>query len=121
MIIGERVLTSGRGRHGRIIGFQLIFSAALNPVGAEGPASYGVTQTLKLGRRTIIQPVGLRAVYDPSAYTVSLNLLGNVQFANGGQIVVHAAPPSGITDSFGNALTGRTAFTILPKAQGVVG
>jgi hypothetical protein len=86
-----------------------------------------VTQAVKRGRRTTAQPVGVQAVYNPSSDTVSLNLLGRPQFAQGGQIIVIATPPFGLTDILGNPIEGNedglpgghAVFTILPKARGI--
>jgi hypothetical protein len=71
------------------------------------------------------QPVSVQAVYNAQTDTVSLLLTGRPQFTYGGQIVVNASPPSGITDSSGNYLDGNDEgiqgddgmFIILPKAR----
>jgi hypothetical protein len=120
-ITGERVLTGGRGRRKRVLGFELFFNTALNPASASNPAVYTLTQNFRRGRRTTTQQVAFQAAYDPSTTSVNLYLLGSAQFIGGGQIVVSAEPPSEITDTFGNSFTGHIVFTILPRAQGVVG
>jgi streptogramin lyase len=126
-IIGAHVLTAGRGRRRSTIGFQLVFSAALEPTTAQNVANYTVIQNVKRGRKTIRQHVGFNVVYNPSTYTVNLILAGKPGFAAGGQMIVNASPPIGITDSSGTYLdgsgdgvTGKNAtFTISPKARGI--
>ena len=105
-IVGEKVFTKGRGRHSRIVGFQLEFSTALNPSSAQDAADFAVVQTVKRARKLIARPVEVQTVYDPSSNTVSLILLGNANFSEGGQSQWSMPrPPSGITDSLGNPLT----------------
>jgi hypothetical protein len=123
------VLTAGKGKHKKSIGFELFFSAPLDPSRAQNAANYTVTQSVKHGHKTSIKPVPLTAVYNPAAKSVSLILVGKPKFTIGGQIVVNAAPSSGITDSSGIALDGNNegvpgdnaVLTVLRKGKGLVG
>jgi hypothetical protein len=120
-IIGERVLIAGKGRHKHLIGFELDFRSALDPSRASDAANYTITQAVRRGRKRLAQPVRFTARYDPTANAVSLLVAGRPSFAKGGQIVINAAPPSGITDTSGDYLAGSTIFIILPKARGMRG
>ena len=66
------------------------------------------------GRKLVAQPVTFTARYDPNSAAVSLLLSGRAAFAQGGRIVLNAAPPSGIADASGVPLAGKTIFDILP-------
>ena len=90
-IIGEKVLTSGKGKHKKSIGFELFFSTALDPSRAQNAANYIVTQTVKHGRKTSAKPVDSRLVYNSSTQSVSLIVAGKAPFTLGGQIVVNAS------------------------------
>jgi predicted outer membrane repeat protein len=126
-IIGERVLTAGKGRKKHVVGFELFFSAPLDPASAQNAANYIVIQNVRHGRKTITQPVGLQATYDNSANTVSLLLFVNAQFAKGGRLVVNASSTSGITNVYGTYLDGNNQgvagdnglFTVSPKGLGI--
>ena len=123
-----QVLTTGKGKHKHLAGFQLFFTAALDPATAGNAANYTVTQTVKHGRKTKAKPVRAHALYNLSSNSVSLSLAGKPPFALGGQIVVNAAP-GGILDTSGIALDGNgdgipggnAVFMVLPKARNVVG
>jgi subtilase family serine protease len=127
-IIREQVLTTGKGKHKKSIGFELFFSAAIDPSRAQNAANYTVTQTVKHGHKISMKPVRLRAVYSPSANAVSLTVIGSAPFTSGGQIIVSASASSGITDASGTALDGNNegvpgdnaVLSVLPKDRGVV-
>jgi hypothetical protein len=106
-IIGERVLKAGGRPHGKVVGFELLFSDPLDPSRAGDAANYAVTRTVGHGRKERARPVRVRAVYLPSASRVSLMLGGGARFPRGGRIVVSAAPPSGIMNTAGIALGGN--------------
>ena len=84
---------------------------------------------MKHGHKTTMKPVRLTAVYNPSADSVSLTILGKAPFTLGGQIVVNASPATGITDTSGIALDGsndgtpggNAVLSVLKKDKGVVG
>ena len=86
-----------------------------------------MTQTVKHGRKSSVHAVAIRAIYDESSRSVSLMLAGKAPFAQGGQLVVNAASPGGLTDSSGTPLDGNNegvpgdngVFVILPKARGI--
>lgn len=94
---------------------------------AQNAGNYTVTQTVKHGRKTSVKPVGIQAVYNSSTRSVSLILVGKVPFTNGGQIIVNASAPNGITDTSGTRLDGNNegvpgdnaVLSVLPKGQGV--
>ncbi len=127
-IVGEGILTSGHGKHKHLLGFKLIFNAALNGSRARNAANYRVTQTVKHGRKTVTQRVRLHAKYQAGSETVSLTLAARLSFALGGQIVVNASSPRGITSASGDYLDGSgdgfpgsdAVFFILPNGGGVV-
>ncbi len=58
---------------------------------------------------------------------MSLILVGKAPFTKGGQIIVNASEPNGITDASGTALDGNdegkpgdnAILSVLPKGQGV--
>jgi sugar lactone lactonase YvrE len=107
-----------------LVGFELDYSAAMNPTTAGLAANYQVTATtprrLKKRHVTVRQPVAVRVSYDASRNAVTLTLVGKQLFAQGGQITVIAAPPSGVSGASGGFLAASdTVFTILPKAAGV--
>ncbi len=123
-----QILTTGKGKHKHFAGFELFFTAALDPATAENAANFTVTQTVKHGRKTKAKTVRAQALYNAASNSVSLSLAGKPAFTLGGQIVVDAGP-GGITDASGTALDGNgdgipggnAVFTVLPKARNVVG
>jgi hypothetical protein len=120
-IIGERILTAGKGKQRHVAGFELIFSSQLNASRASRKANYTITERVKLGRKLLAQPVRFVVRYDPASSSVSLLDSGHHAFTTGGRITINATPPRGITDRFGTYLDGNRLFTILPKALGVIG
>jgi virginiamycin B lyase len=107
-----------------LAGFELDYSAAMNPATAGLAANYQVTVTItkRIKRKhvTVRAPVAVRASYDASRNAVTLTLVGKQLFAQGGQITVIAAPPSGVSSASGDLLAANdTVFTILPKAEGI--
>jgi hypothetical protein len=107
-----------------VVGFELVYSTAMNPATAGLAANYQVTSTstkrVKKKRVTVHEPVAVRAAYDPSRSSVTLTIVGKQTFAQGGQITVIATSPSGVSSASGDLLTANdTVFTILPQARGV--
>jgi hypothetical protein len=120
-IIGERILTAGKGKHKHVVGFELIFSEPLDPSRASNKLNYPMTQTIKRGRKLVNQAVNFSVQYTGGSNLVDLLIAGGAAFTKGGRIVVIAAPPDGIADPSGNPLAGNKTLVILPKARGVVG
>jgi hypothetical protein len=131
-MVRELVLTAGNGKQKHVVGFEFLFSAALDPSPARNAPNYTITQSViqmvKRRPTTVAQPVAFRVVYDASLRAVSLMLAGNPQFAKGGRIVVKASPPKGLTSSSGAYVDGNGdgvpggdgVVKILPKGGGVV-
>ena len=129
-IITAKVLHAGKGRHKHIVGFELDFSKALDPARAQSLANYAVTQTVKpRGRgQSAVKAVDLStALNNATTDSVTLTLAGKAAFASGGQIVVNASSPGGITDTLGDYLDGtgkgvpgvNATLVIAPKARGI--
>ena len=83
--------------------------------------NYQMTQTIKHGRKTVSKAVGFSVQYNAGSNLVDLLIAGKPAFTKGGQIMLNATTPAGITDTSGNPLAGNTALVILPNARGVVG
>jgi hypothetical protein len=124
-IVGEQILTSGRGKKAKLVGFLLRFSTALSAGNAQNGANYVVVASVKKGRKLIAQPVPVRVVYSPAVDTVSLLLSTKQTFAKGGRITVIATAPFGVESAGGTFLAGASAgiagtnaiFTISPNAR----
>ena len=101
MITSEQILAVGKGKKMHLTGFELVFSEALNGVRARKAADYGVTQTVKRGGKLVAQRVKLQARYNQGTHAVRLILSGRHSFALGGQLVVNASAPNGITNASG--------------------
>jgi hypothetical protein len=126
-IIGALVLDTGKSKHKRRGGFELMFNEGVRSDRAGDPANYTVTQIVKKGRKLVSQPVSVRIEYIPGAEAVSLIPKGEPRFTRGGQIVVSGMAPGGITsvwggylDGPGNGLPGSNAvLVILPGGRKV--
>ncbi len=127
-IIGEQILTTGKGKHRHAIGLELRFSAAIDPARAQNPGNYTLTETLKHRKKQIAHAVAIRALYDEATDSVSLMFVGQAPFKQGGQLVVNASPSTGIAGASGTALDGNNEglpgdngmFVVLPKARGII-
>ena len=127
-IIGEKVLTVGKGKHKHIVGFQLSFSEPLDASSADNPANYTIIQTMKHSRATVARAVRFRALYNRTTQSVKLMVPGKPRFAGGGSLVVRATPPTGISSTTGLYLDGNdegrpgdnALFAILPNGQGII-
>ena len=125
-IVGEQILTAGQGKHTHLVGFELIFSEALDVSRARRAANYIVTDTDKVGQMVVTRRVKLHAEYSPASNAVNLILSGRPTFGLGGQIDVNASSPAGVTDTSGDDLVGGPlhlpgidpVFAILPKGRG---
>jgi virginiamycin B lyase len=105
-IVAEKVAFAGKGPHKHLVGYELVFSTAMDPTRAASTANYTLTQFQRRGRKVISQPVTIRAAYDAAAHRVKLTLAGKPKFADGGKLVVIAQPPGGLTDAEGTPLDG---------------
>jgi hypothetical protein len=105
-IVAEKVLYTGKGRHKRVVGFELDFSKVLDPARAMQVANYTMTQTLRHGRTPVTRAVGFKLTYNAAADAVAVTLTGKSTFTGGGKLVVNAQSPDGITDPLGDYLDG---------------
>lgn len=88
-----------------------------------------MTQQVERRGKTVSQRVKVKAKYRAGSDEVSLTFAGSPSFARGGQLVVNATAPNGITDTSGNYLAGgadgvagtSAVFVILPDGQGFAG
>jgi hypothetical protein len=103
-IVSEKAILVGRGRRRRVVGYELDFSTAMDPTRAASPTNYKLSQFQGRGRQLVAQTVAFQAAYDATAHHVTLTLVGRPKFARGGQLVVVAQPPDGITDAAGAPL-----------------
>jgi virginiamycin B lyase len=120
-IVAEKAILAGKGRHQRVIAYELDFSTAMDPTRAANAANYSLTQFQRRGRPLVSRPVALQAAYDAAAHRVILTLSGKAKFAQGGRLVVVARPPAGLTDSAGTPLDGGNQGTAGDDATFVVG
>jgi hypothetical protein len=138
VIIGEQALFARKldKKHKPVgkptlTGFRLDFSTAMNPATAGNAGNYQVdwisTRRVKKKVVNILHPVRFNVQYDAATHSVSLLLSGKRAFAEGGRIMVIAAPPDGISSASGVLLDGGNkgqvgddgVFAILPKARGI--
>jgi len=103
-IVTEKAIFVGRGRRRRVVGYELDFSTAMDPARAASPTNYKLSQLQRRGRQLVAQPVTFQVAYDATAHHVTLTLVGRPRFASGGQLVVVAQPPDGLTDAAGAPL-----------------
>jgi len=119
-ITGEHVFFAGKGKRKHLV-FQLVFSSPLDPSSAGNSGNYTVTQSMKHGREKIAQAIRLQVDYNAAAKTVNLIIEGKPHFTNGGQLIVNAAAPTGITGTTGVYVDGNAIFTVLPGGRGIAG
>jgi hypothetical protein len=110
------------GRPG--VGFVFQFSTAMNPGTAGDANNYQVdwASTKKVKKKLVTQlhPVGFSPIYDASSDSVTLLTSATQQtFARGGQILVNASAPGGVSSAAGALLVGKTVFTIFAEARGI--
>jgi streptogramin lyase len=115
-ILAEKETLTGEGRHRHVVGFELDFSAAMDPTRAASVANYIVTQFRRRHRQLVARPVHFRAAYDAATRSVTLTLAGRPKFARGGRLEVIAGPSGGLTDAAGVPLGGET-FAIAPNRR----
>jgi virginiamycin B lyase len=106
-IVAEQVLTTGKGKHKKIVGFKLIFNAPLDAATARSTTNYSLTQSMKRGRENATRAIRLRgAFYQASNNSVSVLFAGTPRFAQGGQLVVNGSGAAGIMGATGVHLDG---------------
>ncbi len=127
-IVSETILYAGHGKHKHVVGFVLDFSKGLAITPADNVDNYTVTQTARFKGKTITKSVSLMSsVYDATTDAVTLMIVGPAAFPSGGQIVVNASSPGGITDTLGVYLDGtgkgvpgvNATLVISPKGRGI--
>jgi hypothetical protein len=126
-ILAEKPILAGKGRHKRLIGYELDFSTAMDPTRAASVVNYSLVQFQRRGRQLVSRPVTFLAAYDATAHRVTLTLSGRPKFANGGKLVVVGVPPGGLIGSAGvpldaggtGALGDDGTFVIAPKGTGI--
>jgi hypothetical protein len=106
-VVAEKVLFAGAGSHRHVFGFRLKFSEALDASRAQSVSNYVVTQLVSRRPDVLTEPVAVRVRYRPARNVVILRLVRRAAFTGGGEIVVNASPPDGITDVDGEFLDGR--------------
>jgi hypothetical protein len=72
--VGEMRITVGKGKHKKVVGFERLFSSALDGGNAMNVGHYHVTQPGKKGNLNVV-PV-LAANYNPGTFAVTLTLGG---------------------------------------------
>jgi Calx-beta domain len=109
---------SGKTRHakGQLAGFQLTFSQPLDARSATTRANYAVLEFQHRGPKMASRSIPFRASYDLSADTVTLILIGNHRFPQGGNLILGSIKGS----TSGNLPAGDKDFTILPGATGII-
>ena len=105
-IVTEKAILAGKGRHKRVVGYELDFSTAMDPTLAASVAEYTLTQTRRRGRQLLNLPVTFQAAYDATAHSVTLTLSGKAKFAQGGKLMVAGVHPGGLTSATGVPLDG---------------
>jgi streptogramin lyase len=126
-IVAEAPILAGKGRHKRVIGYELDFSTAMDPNRAASVVDYSLVQFQRRGRPLVTRPVTFQAAYDATAHRVALTLSGKPKFARGGKLVVVGVPPGGLTDAAGAPLDGGNqgvfgddgTFVIAPRGTGI--
>jgi streptogramin lyase len=132
-ITGERiVLTFTRhNKRGRpvgkpIVSFVFQFSTAMNQATVDSSSNYQVawesTKRLKKKKVVVFHPIGVQsAVYNSSSNSVTVTTTATAQTfgAVGGQLIVTASSPGGVSSAPGVLLAAPTTFTISRKATAI--
>ncbi len=127
VVLGEQLVTAGKGKNKYVSGIVITFSSALDPATAQNASNFTVIQTTKGRRASAAKAIRLHARYKPASNTVKLTLLGRPRFAAGGQLVLNAANPGGLASPAGVALEGNSGvspgsnglYEILPNGRGM--
>jgi RHS repeat-associated protein len=128
-IVGETVLfrrkTNKKGKpvgSPVLTGFDLDFSAPLDPATATNPAFYQLvtvtTKHIKKKIKRILHPIsGFTVSYSAAKNSVDLTLLGKQTFPTGGQLTIVSGPSAGVKGASGAPLGGPTIFAISVKGR----
>lgn len=73
VFIGEQRVFSGKGKHKKLVGFEFLFSGALDQTDAQSTGNYHVTQ--KNGKQVKVLRVE-SAVYNPSNFSATISVAG---------------------------------------------
>jgi hypothetical protein len=129
VIIGEKaIFQRKRNKKGKpvgspvLTGFEVDFSAPLNPASARNPVNYQLdTVTTKRVKKTvkrILHPITQFTVtYSAANDSVDLTLIGKQTFPTGGQLTIVSGPSGGVTGASGAPLSGTTVFAISAKGR----
>ena len=126
-IVAQQSVLAIIDRTRRFVSFWLEFDTAMDPAAASDPANYSLVQFRRHGRRLVARPVAFRVAYVAATQRATLTLVGRPKFAQGGELVVHAAPPGGLVDAAGLPLDGGGqgvpgddgTFVIARKGKGI--
>ena len=114
-----------------LIGFELIYSTDMNAASAGNSANYQVEWTsvsrVKKKKVDVFHSVPISVSYNAVTHSATLNLAGKQAFVQGGQIIVNATAPNGVTSALDALLDGdnegiagdNATFKILPKGKSV--
>jgi hypothetical protein len=112
--------------HGKPVmaGFALVYSTAMNSASTGLASNYQMDtiskKRVKKKTVSVLKPVAFTAAYNTATDTVKLSVKGKPNFAKGGEIVVIAAGPGGVSSAAGLLLdSSDTTFDILPKMKGI--
>jgi hypothetical protein len=105
-------------------GFEIDFSAPMNPSNAGNSTNYQVdsTSTKRVKKKTgpVYKPVAFTATYHQTndVSSVFLAIKNAAPFAKGGRITIINTPPNGVSSAGGAPLaTADTVLNISPKAK----
>jgi hypothetical protein len=127
VVRSEQLVLAGKGKNQYVAAIVITFSTALDAATAQNTANYTVTQTARGIRAKAAKALRVRATYNAASHSVRLTLLGKPHFAAGGQLLVSAANPSGISSPDGLHLQGNIGgyaganglYTSLPNGRGI--
>ena len=128
VIVGTSVLRSNTGSGDEVIGFAIVFSAAMDPASAESDANYRLFELERVGGRDVPRGVAVRVTFDAALNTLVLGWVRAHAFLLGGQLTINGMPPDGLRAVTGNFLDGSGQGTpgtdaelaVLPGARGLV-
>jgi hypothetical protein len=131
VIIGETaIFQRKRNKKGKpvgspvLTGFNLDFSAPLDPASATNPVHYQLdavtTKRVKRTVKRILHPITTFTVsYRVANDSVDLTLIGKQTFPTGGQLTIVSGPSGGVTGVSGAPLSGTTVLAISAKGRSI--